>query len=43
MFLEDDLECPIEAHEQHEDFLLALEQYEKSYNDLSPINQFLHK
>ena len=43
MFLEVDLEYPKEFHELHEDFPLAPEQYEVTYNELSPINQFLHK
>ena len=43
MFLEVDLEYPKEAHELHEDFPLAPERYEVTYNELSPINQFLYK
>ena len=43
MFLEVDLEYPKEFHELHEDFPVAPEQYEVTYNELSPINQFLHK
>ena len=40
MFLEVDLEYPKEVHEFHEDFTLAPERYELTYNKLSPINQF---
>ena len=40
MFLEVDLEYPKEAHELHEEFPLAPERYEVTYNELSPINQF---
>ena len=43
MFLEVDLEYPKEVHELHEDFPLAPERYEVTYNELSPINQFLYK
>ena len=43
MFLEFDLEYPKEVHEIHVDFPSAPERYEVTYNELSPINQFLHK
>lgn len=43
MFLEVDLEYPMEGHELHWDFPLAPERYEVTYNELSPINQFLYK
>ena len=43
MFLEVDSEYPKEVHELHEDFPLAPERYEVTYNELSPINQFLYK
>ena len=43
MFLEVDLKYPKEVHELHEDFPLAPERYEVTYNELSPINQFLYK
>ena len=43
MFLEVDLEYPKEVHKLHEYFPLAPERYKVTYNELSPINQFLHK
>ena len=43
MFLEVDLEYPKDVHELHEDFPLAPERYNVTYNELSPINQFLHR
>ena len=42
-FLEVDLEYPKEVHELLEDFPLAPERYEVTYNELSPINQFLYQ
>ena len=43
MFLEVDLEYLKEIHEFHEDFPLAPDRYDVSYNELSQINQFLYK
>ena len=43
MFLEIDLEYTEEVHELYEDFPLAPERYEVTYNELSPINQFYIK
>ena len=43
MFLEVDLNYPKKLHKLHEDFPLAPERYKITYNELSPINQFLYK
>ena len=43
MFLEVDLTYPKKLHKLHEDFPLAPERYKITYNELSPINQFLYK
>ena len=42
MSLEVDLEYPKEIHEQHGDFPMAPEIYNVTYNELSPLNQFLY-
>ena len=41
MYLEVDLEYPIELHAVHSDFALAPDRYNICYNELSPINKFL--
>ena len=42
MFLEVDLDYPKESHKHHKDFPMAPERYQVTYNELSPINQFLY-
>lgn len=41
MFLEADLDYQKETHNLHKDFPLALERYNVTFNELSPINKFL--
>ena len=43
MFLEVDLEYPKSIHKYHEDFPMAPERYSVTYNELSPLNQSLHR
>ena len=43
MFLEVDLEYPKEIHRHHEDFPMAPERYNVTYDELSPLNQTLYR